>query len=76
MRPLRYSRATDVDVAIALAVEDPTSDFLAGGTNEVDLIRAGISPSEHLIDINELPLSAAVEDRGWRPADRGAGPDE
>jgi len=61
MRPLRYSRTTDVEGAIALAVNDPTSAFLAGGTTEVDLIRAGISPSEHLIDINELPLRA-VED--------------
>jgi xanthine dehydrogenase YagS FAD-binding subunit len=61
MRPLRYSRATDVEGAIALAMDDPTSAFLAGGTTEVDLIRAGVSGSEHLIDINELPLTA-VED--------------
>ena len=60
MRPLTYSRAVDVADAIALA--GPTSAFLAGGTTEVDLIRAGISLADHLIDINDLPL-AAVEDR-------------
>src|SRR3954463_59641 len=62
MRPLTYSRAADVDDALALVGADPASAFLAGGTTEVDLIRAGISPSEHLVDINDLPL-AGVEDR-------------
>ena len=56
MRPLTYSRAADVQHAIALATANPASAFLAGGTTEVDLIRAGISHSEHLVDINELPL--------------------
>jgi xanthine dehydrogenase YagS FAD-binding subunit len=61
MRPLTYSRATDIDDALALAA-DPASAFLAGGTNEVDLIRAGVSRSRHLVDINDLPLTG-VEDR-------------
>ncbi|RZU19751.1 xanthine dehydrogenase YagS FAD-binding subunit [Kribbella rubisoli] len=62
MRPLTYSRAGDVQHAIALATANPASAFLAGGTTEVDLIRAGISQSEHLVDINELPLRE-VEDQ-------------
>jgi xanthine dehydrogenase YagS FAD-binding subunit len=62
MRPLTYSRATDIDDALALAAAYPASAFLAGGTNEVDLIRAGISPSAHLVDINDLPLTE-VDDR-------------
>jgi xanthine dehydrogenase YagS FAD-binding subunit len=62
MRPLTYSRATDIGDALALAAADPASAFLAGGTNEVDLIRAGISRSAHLVDINDLPLTG-VEDR-------------
>jgi xanthine dehydrogenase YagS FAD-binding subunit len=62
VRPLTYSRATDIDHALVLAAATPRSAFLAGGTTEVDLIRAGISPSEHLVDINDLPL-AGVEDR-------------
>ncbi len=62
MRPITYSRAADVDDALALAVASPASAFLAGGTNEVDLVRAGISPSAHLVDINDLPL-AGIEDR-------------
>jgi xanthine dehydrogenase YagS FAD-binding subunit len=61
MRPLTYSRAAGVDDAIALAAAHPGSAFLAGGTTEVDLIRAGVSGTHHLVDINDLPL-AAVED--------------
>jgi xanthine dehydrogenase YagS FAD-binding subunit len=62
MRPLTYSRAADTEDALALAAAHPFSAFLAGGTTEVDLIRAGISQSDHLVDINDLPLTA-VEDR-------------
>jgi xanthine dehydrogenase YagS FAD-binding subunit len=61
VRPLSYSRAASVEEAVALATQDPTSAFLAGGTNEVDLIRAGIAEPDHLIDINQLP-PAGVED--------------
>jgi xanthine dehydrogenase YagS FAD-binding subunit len=64
MRPLAYARATAVEDAIALVAEDPASAFLAGGTTEVDLIRAGISPSERLVDINDLPLGGVEEAAG------------
>jgi hypothetical protein len=67
MRPLTYSRAADVDDALALVAADPASAFLAGGTNEVDLIRAGISHSQHLVDINELPLKADDAGAGHGP---------
>ena len=61
MRPLAYSRAATIEEAVTLASDDPGSAFLAGGTTEVDLIRAGIARTDHLIDVNDLPL-AAVED--------------
>src|SRR4051812_23037553 len=60
MRPLSYSRVVSVDAAVALGRE-PGTAFLAGGTTEVDLIRAGMAHPDHLIDINDLPLTA-VED--------------
>src|SRR3954469_10133867 len=60
MRPLSYSRVDTVEDAVALARE-PGTAFLAGGTTEVDLIRAGMAHPDHLIDINDLPLTA-VED--------------
>jgi xanthine dehydrogenase YagS FAD-binding subunit len=61
MRPLSYSRAANVDDALALVSATPASAFLAGGTNEVDLIRAGVSRSGHLVDINDLPLGEIEE---------------
>jgi xanthine dehydrogenase YagS FAD-binding subunit len=66
VRPLTYVRAEDVDQAVALVSADPAAAFLAGGTTEVDLIRARIQPHEHLVDINELPLAEieAREDGG------------
>lgn len=56
MRPLTYVRAETIEDAVALVASDPASAFLAGGTTEVDLIRAGIATSEQLVDINDLPL--------------------
>jgi xanthine dehydrogenase YagS FAD-binding subunit len=61
MRPLTYRRAGDVRDALTLAAAHPGSAFLAGGTNEVDLLRAGISRSEHLVDINDLPLGGVAD---------------
>jgi xanthine dehydrogenase YagS FAD-binding subunit len=61
MRPLSYSRAATVEDAVALASGDPASAFVAGGTSEVDLIRADIAQTDHVVDINDLPF-AAVED--------------
>jgi xanthine dehydrogenase YagS FAD-binding subunit len=61
MRPLSYARVDNVDDAVALVSADPASAFLAGGTNEVDLVRAGVERPDRLVDINALPL-AGVED--------------
>jgi len=61
MRPLSYARARDVEDAIALVSSDPRSAFLAGGTTEVDLVRAGVAHPDLLVDINKLPLSG-IED--------------
>jgi xanthine dehydrogenase YagS FAD-binding subunit len=61
MRPVSYTRASDLQEAIATVSADPASAFLAGGTNEVDLVRAGIAHPDLLVDINELPL-AEIED--------------
>ena len=68
MRPLSYSRAATVEDALALAAASPGSAFLAGGTTQVDLIRAGIARSDHLVDINDLPLTGVepLPDGGLR----------
>ncbi|MEV8016121.1 xanthine dehydrogenase family protein subunit M [Streptomyces sp. NPDC086554] len=62
MRPISYSRASDVTGAIATVTADPTSDFLAGGTTEIDLLRQNVLQPRRLVDINDLPLTQ-IEDR-------------
>ncbi|MBZ9639281.1 xanthine dehydrogenase family protein subunit M [Streptomyces sp. PSKA30] len=57
MRPITYSRATDTATAIAAVSADPTSDFLAGGTTEIDLLRQNVLHPRRLVDINDLPLT-------------------
>lgn len=57
MRPLTYARATDATGAIAAVSADPTSDFLAGGTTEIDLLRRDVLTPRRLVDINDLPLT-------------------
>lgn len=61
MRPLSYARAPDADSAIALVYENRDSEFLAGGTTEVDLLRQNVLRPRLLVDINDLPLNE-VED--------------
>ena len=61
MRPFSYMRAAEVDEAVATVAADPRGQFLAGGTTEVDLIRANVLEPGLLVDINDLPL-AGIED--------------
>jgi xanthine dehydrogenase YagS FAD-binding subunit len=61
MRPLSYVRARSVTEAVALAATHPSSAFLAGGTTEIDLVRAGVMHPDVLVDIDRLPLGAVEE---------------
>ncbi|MFD9903572.1 FAD binding domain-containing protein [Streptomyces sp. NPDC059063] len=64
MRPISYLRAegTDaIDSALRAVSGDPGSDFLAGGTTEVDLLRQHVLAPRRLVDINRLPLAGIEE---------------
>ncbi|MBM0233036.1 xanthine dehydrogenase family protein subunit M [Micromonospora sp. STR1_7] len=61
MRPVSYSRATDVATAIGAVSADPQSAFLAGGTTQVDLLRIYVEQPRRLVDINDLPLNRIEE---------------
>lgn len=54
MTPFNYARATNVDEALALY--QPGSRFIAGGTNLLDLMKENVVRPERLIDITRLPL--------------------
>ncbi len=61
MRPLSYTRATDVQGAIATMRAERDGAFLAGGTTEIDLVRQNVLQPRLLVDINDLPLGG-IED--------------
>jgi xanthine dehydrogenase YagS FAD-binding subunit len=56
MREFDYRRASDVPGAVALLDAEPEARFLGGGTNLVDLMKAGVERPTRLVDIRELPL--------------------
>ncbi|THA71219.1 xanthine dehydrogenase family protein subunit M [Streptomyces sp. A0958] len=56
MREFGYERAYDVAGAVALLGTDPDARLLGGGTNLVDLMKAGVERPTLLIDAQELPL--------------------
>ncbi|MEU8504802.1 xanthine dehydrogenase family protein subunit M [Streptomyces brevispora] len=56
MREFGYERVFDVPGAVALLGTDPDARFLGGGTNLVDLMKAGVERPTLLIDVQELPL--------------------
>jgi xanthine dehydrogenase YagS FAD-binding subunit len=60
MKPFRYERATSVAAACASAAE-PTTKFIAGGTNLIDLMKLQIETPTHLVDIGPLPLADIEE---------------
>ncbi|MFG2595808.1 FAD binding domain-containing protein [Streptomyces sp. NPDC048462] len=56
MREFGYERAFDVSGALAVLGTDPQARFLGGGTNLVDLMKAGVERPALLVDVQELPL--------------------
>ncbi|PBC65417.1 molybdopterin dehydrogenase [Streptomyces sp. Tue6028] len=56
MKEFGYDRAHDVQGAVALLGGDPEARFLGGGTNLVDLMKAGVERPTRLVDVRELPL--------------------
>jgi xanthine dehydrogenase YagS FAD-binding subunit len=54
----QYTRATDVADAVRQIAADPTSKFIAGGTNLLDLMKDDIERPSRLIDITHLPLKS------------------
>jgi xanthine dehydrogenase YagS FAD-binding subunit len=51
-----YVKTTSAKSAIDALSRDNNAQFIAGGTNLVDLMKRGITAPQKLIDINELPL--------------------
>ncbi|SEB75771.1 xanthine dehydrogenase YagS FAD-binding subunit [Streptomyces sp. 2131.1] len=68
MREFGYQRAHDVAGAVALLGAAPDARLLGGGTNLVDLMKAGVERPGLLVDVRDLPLDEirATADGGLR----------
>lgn len=59
MFPFTYTKATDENGA--LAAHEDRSEYLAGGTSLLDLMKLRVENPEKLVDINALPLAQIEE---------------
>ena len=57
-----YIKATSTKAATDARVKNTSSQFIAGGTNLVDLMKRGVAAPETLIDITGLPLKQISSD--------------
>src|SRR5207237_3266821 len=57
----QYARANDVADAVRQIAADPTANFIAGGTNLIDLMKENVERPSRLIDISRLPLKGVEE---------------
>lgn len=61
MRSFTYSRAGGVAEAVNAIAAEPEAQFIAGGTNLLDLMKEDVARPGHLIDITRLPLATIEE---------------
>jgi xanthine dehydrogenase YagS FAD-binding subunit len=60
-----YVKPSTQKAAIEALNKDATSQFIAGGTNLVDLMKRGVVSPEKLIDITSLPLKRIEQQKGF-----------
>lgn len=56
MRPFAFHRSTSLDDAVAEHGRVDGSEYLAGGTTLIDLVKLDVMRPQHMVDINRLPL--------------------
>ncbi len=56
-----YTRPSNQKAALDAIAKDASAQFIAGGTNLVDLMKKGVAAPQKLIDINNLPLKDIKE---------------
>ena len=68
MKRFEYVRPADIAQAVAAGTR-PGAVYLAGGTNQLDLMKTGASRPDTVVDLTRLPGLAAIErlaDGSWR----------
>lgn len=58
-----YSKASTVQAAVNTLSKDASAQFIAGGTNLVDLMKRGVMSPQKVVDITGLPLKE-IEKKG------------
>jgi xanthine dehydrogenase YagS FAD-binding subunit len=61
MNNFSYARAADLDGALRLVTE-PGAQFIAGGTNLLDLMKGGVAMPTKLIDITQVSALAQIHE--------------
>ncbi len=62
MKNFDYVRTLTAKAAVDAKNKNASSQFIAGGTNLVDLMKRGVTAPEKIIDINSLPLKQITAD--------------
>jgi xanthine dehydrogenase YagS FAD-binding subunit len=57
MRPFKYSKTEDAAAAVKAVAANPNAQFLAGGTNLIDLMKEDVERPDELVDITRLNLA-------------------
>jgi xanthine dehydrogenase YagS FAD-binding subunit len=60
-----YVKPSSQKAAIDALNKDATAQFIAGGTNLVDLMKRGVTAPQKLIDITNLPLKNIEQGKGF-----------
>lgn len=64
MNPFEYTRVLTPKAAVNALAKDASAQFIAGGTNLLDLMKKGVMQPQKLVDINNLPLKAITKGSG------------
>jgi xanthine dehydrogenase YagS FAD-binding subunit len=64
MKQFEYSRPSSAQAAVQTLGKNPAGQFLAGGTNLIDLMKMQVAAPERLIDLGGLPLREISEVAG------------
>ena len=64
MKEFSYAKADDVPAALRMAGQTPTTKYLGGGTNLVDLMRETIEAPDALVDVTGLSTAIRRDDDG------------
>ncbi len=64
MKQFQYIRAANQKAAVSAVSKNASAQFIAGGTNLIDLMKRGVSSPDTLIDINNLPLKSIESSAG------------